>query len=414
MTPKITVITPTNSLRWFEYAKRSLLWQTLQDWEWVVVFNGGVFANDPDPRIKCIQSAMDLGSVGALKREACLHATAPYVLEFDHDDELDRECLQKLVDAFRQTKAAFIYSDCAHVNADGSPQLYNPAAGWKIRPMPFHGEKSELLMCYETPALIPQNVSRIWYAPDHLRAWNADVYWEAGGHQAKHTVCDDLDLMARMFMISGGRFHHIEECLYKYNVHGENTWLKNQAQITATMWQMHDHHIQNLALAYWKKTHACIDLGGGINSPAGWSACDKHSAPISADLDETWPFVDNSVGAFRAHDIIEHLRNPVHVMNEAWRCLVHGGLLLIEVPSTDGRGAFQDPSHVSFWNFNSFWYYTREQQQRYIRHLGSTCKFQPVRVVTYYPSEWHKTNNIPYVKAHLAAVKDGPLLHGEQ
>ena len=27
-------------------------------------------------------------------------------------------------------------------------------------------------------------------------------------------------------------------------------------------------------------------------------------------------------------------------------------------PSTDGRGAFQDPTHVSFYNENSFWYFT--------------------------------------------------------
>ncbi len=32
----------------------------------------------------------------------------------------------------------------------------------------------------------------------------------------------------------------------------------------------------------------------------------------------------------------------------------------ILVPSTDGRGAFQDPTHVSFWNINSFMYYSIE------------------------------------------------------
>lgn len=49
-----------------------------------------------------------------------------------------------------------------------------------------------------------------------------------------------------------------------------------------------------------------------------------------------------------------------HTMNEAWRVLGHKGLLEVWVPSTDGRGAFQDPTHVSFWNQNSFAYYSKK------------------------------------------------------
>jgi O-antigen biosynthesis protein len=412
MKPKISVITPTNSLEWFTQAKRSLLWQTLPDWEWVVVWNGGAFAASDDPRIKCVQSAMDLPSVGALKREACLHATAPYIVEFDHDDQLDRQALSTVLGAFGDTGAAFVYSDCAHVYQNGAPQVYGHDYGWQTRLRGFHGERQEMLRCHDMPPLLPQNLSRIWYAPDHLRAWRADIYWEAGGHQADQRICDDLDLMARMFLISGGKFHHIDACLYRYLVHGENTWLKHQSEITDTMWRMHDRHIENLALCHWRRTHRCVDLGGGIDAPAGWEACDTHDAPIQADLNARWPFDDNSVGAFRAHDVIEHLRDPIHTMNEAWRCLAHGGLYLIEVPSTDGRGAFQDPTHVSFWNSNSFWYYTREQQQRYVRHAGVRCRFQVVRMLNYFPSQWHRTHNIPYVKVHLAAVKYGPRLHG--
>ena len=33
-------------------------------------------------------------------------------------------------------------------------------------------------------------------------------------------------------------------------------------------------------------------------------------------------------------------------------------MLLSLTPSTDGRGAYQDPTHVAFYNENSFWYYT--------------------------------------------------------
>lgn len=412
--PRISIITPTNSLRWYEQAKQSLLHQTLTDWEWIVLWNGGAFAASDDPRIKCVRATTRTPGVGALKREACQLATAPYVLEFDHDDQLARTALAEVVAAFEATGAAFVYSDNANVTTEGKPYLYNEAQGWRTYEAEFHGLTRERLQVHHRPEFLPQNVSRIWYAPNHLRAWRADAYWAAGGHNPEHVICDDLDLMARLFITSGGHFHHIPRCLYKYFVHGENTWLKHVDEIQRTTLAMHDRHIEPMAATHWRKTHRIVDLGGGIDHPAGWETCDQQNATVIADLDRPWPFADNSVGVFRAHDIIEHLRHPIHTMNEAYRCLAPGGLFLIEVPSTDGRGAFQDPTHVSFWNANSFWYYTRESQQRYIRHAGVNCNFQVVRMLDHYPSEWHRQNLIPYVRAHLAAVKPGVNLHGPQ
>lgn len=408
---KITVITPTNSLKWYNRAKVSLLYQTEADWEWIVLFNGGVFEESTDPRIKCIQSQIGISNVGALKREACMHATTPYIVEFDHDDELHRDCLNSVLLEFERTKADFVYSDNAHVYQSGKPQIYGIDYGWTAYPSPYHGRTEEKLLTHNHPLLLPQNVSRIWYAPDHVRAWRTSSYWNIGGHDASMKVLDDQDLMCRMFT-AGMKFSHIPRCLYKYVVHDENTWLLNNEEIQDQTIKIHDKYIHGMALAFWKSSHRCIDLGGGIDSPVGWESCDTHNADVSSNLDETWPFQDDTVGVFRAHDIIEHLKSPVHTMNEAWRCLTHGGLLLIEVPSTDGRGAFQDPSHVSFWNANSVWYYTKKETQRYIIHLGIKARFQVVRVLDYFPSEWHRQNQIPYTRIHLAAIKSGLLLHG--
>lgn len=411
--PKISVITPTNSVEWYNKAKQSMLRQTLSDWEWIVLWNGNVFEESDDPRIKCVPTQVGIPNVGALKREACTYVTSPYCVEFDHDDELSRDCLEKVLKAFEETKAIFVYSDTAHVRSDGSFEKYGADYGWKVKASVFHGEKDENVFVHESPALLPQNVSRIWYAPDHVRAWNMTAYVMANGHNASQKICDDQDLMARFYKMAPNGFHYIPECLYKYRIHGQNTWLKNNQEIQTTCLQMHDANIHDMALAYGRsKSLGCYDLGGGISCPAGWTSVDVHDAEVNADLNQKWPFKDNSVAVFRAHDFIEHVKDQIHVMNEAYRCLAHGGLFLIEVPSTDGRGAFQDPSHVSFWNENSFWYYTREQQQRYIRHLGINAKFQAVRLVTYFPSQWHQENKIPYVRAHLAAIKQGPRLTG--
>jgi len=71
-----------------------------------------------------------------------------------------------------------------------------------------------------------------------------------------------------------------------------------------------------------------------------------------------WPWEDSTVDFIRAADLIEHLPDKVLTMNEAWRVLQPGGRFEILVPTTDGPGAWQDPTHVSFWNENSFLYYT--------------------------------------------------------
>ena len=78
-------------------------------------------------------------------------------------------------------------------------------------------------------------------------------------------------------------------------------------------------------------------------------------------------------------------------------------MVIIEVPSTDGRGAFQDPTHVSFWNSNSFWYYTKAQIAHFI---GTPVKFQMNRVENYYPSDFHKFHEIMYTKAHLVKLPE--------
>jgi hypothetical protein len=85
-------------------------------------------------------------------------------------------------------------------------------------------------------------------------------------------------------------------------------------------------------------------------------------------------------------------------MKEAHRCLAPKGWFLTFTPSTDGRGAFQDPTHIKFFNSNSFWYYTKKDQAQYI---GTPVRFQLNRIKNYYPNDWCKMHDIVYVKADL-------------
>ncbi len=98
------------------------------------------------------------------------------------------------------------------------------------------------------------------------------------------------------------------------------------------------------------------------------------------DLAKVWPWPDGSVEMVRAWDVIEHLPDKILTMNETWRVLRPGGRVEIAVPTTDGPGAFQDPTHVSFWNRRSFLYYEagNPYRERFAGHYGIRAKFKVV------------------------------------
>lgn len=117
--------------------------------------------------------------------------------------------------------------------------------------------------------------------------------------------------------------------------------------------------------------------------------CDRHiagavnvdicpPADVVCDLRQPWPFADSSVDKIIAHDIIEHLPDRVHTMNELWRVLKPGGRAEIIVPTTEGRGAWQDPTHCSYWNRNSFFYFTAgdPHRERFGRYYGVHARFR--------------------------------------
>lgn len=99
-----------------------------------------------------------------------------------------------------------------------------------------------------------------------------------------------------------------------------------------------------------------------------------------ADLSEPWPWPDNSVEFIFARDIFEHLPNKILTMNEAWRVLRPGGRVEIIVPTTDGRGAFQDPTHTSYWTPNDLTYYSETgfERQRLGDAYGIKARFHVV------------------------------------
>jgi hypothetical protein len=146
-----------------------------------------------------------------------------------------------------------------------------------------------------------------------------------------------------------------------------------------------------------------LNLGCADRLLDGWENVDIAPRPgvIVADLRERWPWEDGSAQRILAADVIEHLPDKIHTMNEMWRVLSDGCIAEIVVPTTDGPGAFQDPTHVSYWNRNSFRYYTAGDpyRERFSQSYGIEAAFRVVAEQTI------ETIDGPKLQIALAAVK---------
>jgi len=109
-----------------------------------------------------------------------------------------------------------------------------------------------------------------------------------------------------------------------------------------------------------------INLGCGNRKLDGYINIDIDRSvkpDLVHDLQRSIPYPDEFVDHVRAYDFLEHIPigKTIHVVDEIWRVLKVGGTFEHFTPSTDGRGAFQDPTHQSFWNINSWLYFCKDQ-----------------------------------------------------
>lgn len=408
----ISIITPIyhKSIPYVREAYNCLVSQTYKDWEWVTVLNnGGSLPDDilQDTRVK-VFIVEDDGDpnhnyIGRLKNFACMNSIGEILVELDSDDILTPDALQEVYEAFKDPKVAMVYSNAASFRQDTweSP-TFGKEFGWESRPFFYENHKLNEMIAWPVSS---QMMRYIFWAPDHVRAWRSSAYRAIGGHDVSIKTGDDHDLCCRLYIEYGASgFKHIDKCLYLYRLHGENSCIVYNDDVQTQTTKNYLKYSRSMAIK-WSDDNKLIkaDLGGRINAWNGFTTVDLFDADIIANLEERWPFEDNSVGVLRASHIFEHLKDPIHTMNEAFRVLAPGGWLFIEVPSTDGRGAFQDPTHVSFWNENSIWYYTNKNFSRFVPSFKG--RFQNSRTVTYFPSEFERLHNMSVVQADLIAVK---------
>jgi predicted SAM-dependent methyltransferase len=150
-----------------------------------------------------------------------------------------------------------------------------------------------------------------------------------------------------------------------------------------------------------------LNLGACDRRIAGFLSVDiVPPADVVADLSKPWPWDDSSVDEVMALDVIEHIEDRIHFMNELWRVLKPGRWAVIEVPNaTAGAGGFQDPTHKSYWTKNSFQYFEEGSfaHKRLARSYGIRARFHVVTLTEHQVKDRYE----PVWKIHavLEAVK---------
>lgn len=400
----ISIFTPTHDPRYLKRCADSIgpapAGVTV---EWVVVPNNGAgeipFQN---PRMRVIPPPAGLKGVGALKRFAVSMCHGDVFVELDHDDELMPGALDVIAEHLANEKDAFFYSSCLETREDGTDVLFGSNYGWEYGDFDGHRYNRSF------PANA-RSLCEIFYAPNHVRVWTREAYKKAGGHNADLTICDDHELLIKTYL-AGTKFIQHDLPLYHQHYHKGNTQYRDNAAIQVKQAELRNRYLVALVEEECRRRKLPMyDLGGAHSCPEGYIPVDQYEVPggIRWDMaaNQLGFLQTDSVGCIRAHDFLEHIPigRVVPLMNDIHRVLQPGMWLLSMTPSTDGRGAYQDPTHVSFWNENSWWYYTRKQQARYVPEIKA--QFQAVQNFTTFPSDWHKQHNISYVIGSMVALK---------
>ncbi len=104
-----------------------------------------------------------------------------------------------------------------------------------------------------------------------------------------------------------------------------------------------------------------IDFGCGQKKKEGYIGVDMRQLPgvdIVHDMNNApYPFADSVADQILMDNVLEHLDDPLRVMEEIYRISADGGQVVVSVPYFRSFYAVIDPTHKNFfgvWWFNYF------------------------------------------------------------
>ena len=126
-----------------------------------------------------------------------------------------------------------------------------------------------------------------------------------------------------------------------------------------------------------------IDLGCGCSKKQGFTGVDTVRHPcvdVVHDLNSfPYPFADAVADEVWMDNVLEHLKEPVTVMEEVWRVACHGARVTVSVPFFRSVYSSIDPTHRTF--FSSQWFSYFDPEHLFCRKYGySPARFKVERI----------------------------------
>lgn len=237
---------------------RSLLNQTYPNWEWVIVDDSGdddVTYNEDllpleDHRVRRYRQDERNGYIGATKRYAAGLCTGEILVEVDHDDELTRDCLQKIVNAFkRHPDCGFVYGDCTEPEVGSYKSNWygwDCGFGYGVYYRVWVHEMNTWQNVLRNGIINGTTILHLAGLPNHPRAWTKECYHLIGGHREELLVADDYDMLVRSFLCT--KYACIPDLLYiQYrNINGDNSTFTRNNQIQILVNELYKYYNKSI------------------------------------------------------------------------------------------------------------------------------------------------------------------------
>lgn len=263
-TPILSIFTPAykTTERIFR-TYESLVKQTYENWEWVVVDDSPSDHNltweylqdiaDNDYRVNIHRmTPTSNGNVGEVKHRAAMLCNGEWLFELDHDDVLISTCLEDVLNASKQyPDAGFVYTDVTEIEADGSPRKYGVIGDdWYAHPenrfvWAYGGHSWEefdgqMWLTHHYPEINPKTIRFNIGMPNHCRVWSRDTYHKIRGHSRNISVADDFELIIKTFLET--KMIHLKKMLYIQYNDGNSTVDNNRVDINRRARLIRDYY----------------------------------------------------------------------------------------------------------------------------------------------------------------------------
>jgi glycosyltransferase involved in cell wall biosynthesis len=204
-------ITCYNSFEKIYRAYNSILSQTFQDYEVVVVddspddnhfeFLRKTFSGDH--KIRLYRRDTNSGNIGNVKNEAVSLCRGKYIMEMDHDDCVLPHVLTESVKYFENNlEVGFVYTDFINIYENGNNYKYSDFLSLGYGSYYCQKYNGKWVYVYNTPQINNITLSHLVSCPNHPRIWKTSVLLEAGNYSEMLPICDDFEILLRTAAIT--------------------------------------------------------------------------------------------------------------------------------------------------------------------------------------------------------------------